>query len=68
VANGTYRVVLVVDGKALPAQTIAILRDPNAPEDAIAEEELEQFFIDDDRAADAKIEAKKEGHRVWTDD
>jgi hypothetical protein len=68
IPNGTYRVILVVDGNELPAQTIAIRRDPNAPEDAIAEEELEQFFIDDEAEADAKLEAKMEGHRLWSDD
>jgi hypothetical protein len=61
-------VVLVVDGKESPAQTVAIIRDPSAPEDAIAEEELEQFLLDDEAAAEAKLEAKKQGHRVWSDD
>ena len=68
VANGMYRVILVVDSKELPAQTVSIVRDPSAPEDAIAEEELEQFMIDDEISADAKLDAKKNGHRVWTDD
>ena len=65
--NGTYRAILVVDGKELPPQTIALLRDPMAPEDAISEEDAEQAIIEEKRAADAKREAKSEGRQVYKD-
>lgn len=67
VPNGTYRAVLVVDGKEYPAQTISLLRDPMAPEDAISEEIAEQMFIDEQRAAQAKKEAKGEGRQLYKD-
>ena len=40
--NGTYRVVLVVDGRAQPAQFVRLERDPNAPLNAVLEEAVEQ--------------------------
>jgi len=65
--NGTYRAILVVDGKEYPAQTISLLRDPMAPEDAISEEIAEQMFTDELRAAQAKKEAKGEGRQLYKD-
>ena len=65
--NGTYRAILIVDGKEYPAQTIALLRDPMAPEDAISEEEAEQAIIDEKRMADEKRAAKGEGRKVYSD-
>ena len=65
--NGTYRAILVVDGKEMPPQTIALLRDPMASEDAISEEEAEQAIIDEKRAADAKRAAKSEGRQLYND-
>ncbi len=67
VPNGTYRAVLVVDGKEFPSQTIALLRDPQAPEDAISEEEAEQLLMDEKQAADAKKAAKSEGRPLYRD-
>ena len=65
--NGNYRVVLVVDGKELPPQSISLLRDPMAPEDAISEEVAEQFLLDEKSAADAKRAAKSEGRQLYKD-
>ena len=65
--NGSYRVVLIVDGKEFPPQSISLLRDPMAPEDAISEEEAEQFLLDEKRAADAKRAAKSEGRQLYKD-
>ena len=65
--NGSYRVVLVVDGKELPPQSISLLRDPMAPEDAISEEIAEQFLLDEKSAADAKRAAKSEGRQLYKD-
>lgn len=36
--NGTYRVVLIVDGKDLPSQTLRLERDPLAPANAVVED------------------------------
>lgn len=68
VGNGTYRAILYVDGVEVPAQHVAIVRDPNAPENAIAEEIIEQRMIEDARAAEAKRAAKLAGQRVHADD
>jgi S1-C subfamily serine protease/photosystem II stability/assembly factor-like uncharacterized protein len=40
-ANGTYRVVLVVDGRELPAQVVRLQRDPQAPVNAVLEDAQE---------------------------
>lgn len=67
-ANGTYRVVLVVDGQAQPPQTIRIERDPAAPADVVAEEIVEQTLLNEKRAAEDKERAKLEGRTVQIDD
>ncbi len=67
VPNGTYRAILVVDGKEYPAQTIALLRDPLAPEDAISEEEAEQLLMNEKQTAEAKKAAKSEGLPLYKD-
>ena len=36
--NGTYRIVLIVDGQEHPAQTVRIERDPGAPLSAVLED------------------------------
>ena len=38
-----------------------------APEDAISEEVAEQFVIDEQRAAEAKRQAKSEGRQLYKD-
>jgi hypothetical protein len=38
-----------------------------APEDAISEEEAEQFLLDEKRTADAKRAAKSEGRQLYND-
>ena len=68
VSNGNYRAILIVDGLEFPAQIIAVVRDPNAPADAIAEEEAEQYLIEEKLAAEAKLKAKGEGRSVHFDD
>jgi hypothetical protein len=67
-SNGTYRVVLVVDGKEQPPQTIRIERDPAAPSDVVAEEIVEQTILDETKAAADKERAKLEGRTVQIDD
>ena len=65
--NGLYRVILVVDGKEMPSQTVQLLRDPMTPEDAISEEVAEQMILDERRAAEAKIKAKGLGQSLYKD-
>lgn len=67
-SNGSYRAILIVDGKEYPAQTLVVQRDPNLPADAISEEEYEQALIDEQRAAENKKRAKSEGRTVHFDD
>jgi hypothetical protein len=54
--NGTYRVVLVVDGRALPPQFVRLDRDPNAPASAVLEE---TFDLGDDDARWAVDNARR---------
>lgn len=68
VPNGRYRVVLVVDGKELPATTISVERDPNVAPNAIADEEYETRLLLDQQAAEDKSKAKAAGRGVWQDD
>jgi S1-C subfamily serine protease/photosystem II stability/assembly factor-like uncharacterized protein len=65
--NGNYRVTLVVDGKEFPPQTIALLRDPMVPDDAISEEVAEQAVLNEKRAAEAKQAAKNLGLSLYND-
>jgi len=55
--SGSYRVVLIVDGRELPAQTIRLERDPNAPPGAVLEESAELG------ATDAMEEEQEEDER-----
>jgi len=68
VANGTYRVVLVVDGKELPGRTVSVERDPALPADAVADEEYEMRLLLDAEALEEKYNAKSEGRSVYKDD
>ena len=59
VPNGRYRVVLVVDGKELPATTISVERDPNVAPNAIADEEYETRLLLDQQAAEDKYRGRE---------
>jgi hypothetical protein len=61
-------VVLVVDGKEMPAQTLKVERDPNAPANVVAEEIVEQELREEAAAAFAKRNAKLEGRPTGIDD
>jgi S1-C subfamily serine protease/photosystem II stability/assembly factor-like uncharacterized protein len=54
--NGTYRVVLVVDGRAQPPQFVRLDRDPNAPASAVLEE---TFDLGDDEGRWAVDNARR---------
>lgn len=68
VSNGTYRVTLVVDDKPVQSHPLAILRDPELPSDAIADEIFEELLMKDQLVHDLKSRAKSEGRDVWRDD
>jgi hypothetical protein len=60
--------VLSVDGKELPAQTIALARDPNAPTNAVAEEETEAAILEEQRAEREKTLSRLQGRDLYIDD
>lgn len=68
VPNGTYRIVLVVDGQDQGSRIVALTRDPNAPADAASEEEVEQILIEQELYDAAKKRAKSEGRTLQFDD
>jgi hypothetical protein len=68
VSNGTYRVVMIVDGKELPSRTVTLVQDPTLPADSIADELYEEMLLEDQRAADLKRKAKSEGRSHYQDD
>ena len=55
--NGTYRVVLVVDGREQPPQFVRLDRDPNAPLNAVLE------VAEERTDADAMAEEEEEEER-----
>ncbi len=66
-SNGVYLAVLVVDGKEIGSKSIVIERDPNVPEDGIADELYEERLLEEQKAAEAKRNAKSEGKGVYID-
>jgi S1-C subfamily serine protease/photosystem II stability/assembly factor-like uncharacterized protein len=68
VSNGTYRIVLVVDGKELQARTVTLVQDPSLPADSIADEQYELMLLNDELAAEIKRQAKSEGRTHYHDD
>ena len=68
VPNGTFRVVLIVDGQQLPARTVTLEQDPSLPAGAIADERYEEMLLEDQRAAELKQKARNEGRSVYEDD
>ena len=55
--NGTYRVILVVDGREQPPQFVRLERDPHAPLNAVLEDAVEHG------EADAMEEEEEEEER-----
>jgi S1-C subfamily serine protease/photosystem II stability/assembly factor-like uncharacterized protein len=68
VANGAYRIVLLVDGRELPSRTVSIQRDPAAPADVVAEEVVEAAILAERRAAAEKDLSRLQGRPVQDDD
>ncbi|MEO2009214.1 MAG: hypothetical protein ABGX22_11105, partial [Pirellulaceae bacterium] len=68
VSNGTYRIVLVVDGKELQARTVTLVQDPSLPADSIADEQYELMLLNDELAVEIKRQAKSEGRTHYHDD
>jgi S1-C subfamily serine protease/photosystem II stability/assembly factor-like uncharacterized protein len=67
-ANGTYRVVLIVDDSEQPPQTLTVQRDPTAPANVVAEEIVEAMLLADQEAAAEKALSRLQGRGVQEDD
>ncbi|MFM8573250.1 MAG: PDZ domain-containing protein, partial [Pirellula sp.] len=68
VPNGVYRVQLIVDGKVIKTQSITINRDPNLPENAVADEVYELKILLDKQAKEDKYQNKSNGRGNYGDD
>lgn len=68
VPNGTYRVQLVVDGKTIKTVPITIVRDPELPEDAVADELYELSLLLEKQAKEDRFQNKTNGRGNFGDD
>ena len=68
VPNGTYRVQLLVDGKVIKSYSISINRDPNLPENAVADELYELQNLLTKQAKEDKYQNKSNGRGNFGDD
>ena len=68
VPNGVYRVQLVVDGKVIKSQSVTVSRDPNLPENAVADELYELKILLDKQAKENKYQNKSNGRGNFGDD
>jgi photosystem II stability/assembly factor-like uncharacterized protein len=68
VANGTYKVQLLVDGKEIKSYSITVNRDPNLPENAVADELFELSLLMEKQAQEDKFENKSNGRGNFIDD
>ncbi len=60
-ATGSYRATLKVDGKDVQSHVLEIVRDPNTPSDAVADEVYEAALDADAERSAAKKAAKRQG-------
>jgi hypothetical protein len=63
-----YRVQLLVDGKVIKTQSITVSRDPNLPENAVADELYELKILLDKQAKENKYQNKSNGRGNYGDD
>ena len=68
VPNGVYRVQLIVDGKVIKSHAISVNRDPNLPENALADELYELQVLLDKQAKENKYQNKSNGRGNFGDD
>jgi hypothetical protein len=68
VPNGVYRVQLIVDGKVIKSHAISVNRDPNLPENALADELYELQVLLDKQAKENKYQNKSNGRGNYGDD
>jgi hypothetical protein len=68
VPNGTYKVQLLVDGKEVGAYSITVNRDPNLPENAVADELFELELLLEKQAKEDKFQNKSNGRGNYSDD
>lgn len=69
-ANGTYRIVLVVDGREQPPQLLRLERDPNAPATAVLEAALgeDAMTAEEEEEEEEEREAREEDRGREIDD
>ena len=67
VPSGTYRVTLMVDKTEVGSELVELKRDPDLPEDAVADEVYEQDELRLQTAKSLKNRAKDEGVEVYRD-
>ena len=67
ITNGTFRAVLLVDGKEVGTRQIVVERDPNVPNDGIADELYELQLMEDSQNSQRKAKAKLEGKGFYQD-
>jgi hypothetical protein len=60
--------VLVVDGREQPPQTVRLARDPNAPENVVAEEETEAAILEEQAADREKAISRLHSRDLRIDD
>jgi hypothetical protein len=68
VPNGVYRAQLIVDGKVIKSHAISVNRDPNLPENALADELYELQVLLDKQAKENKYQNKSNGRGNFGDD
>lgn len=68
VPNGIYRVQLVVDGKVVKSQSISVNRDPNLPENAVADDLYELQILMEKQAKEDRYQNKSKGRGNFGDD
>jgi hypothetical protein len=68
VPNGVYRAQLIVDGKVIKSHAISVNRDPNLPENALADELYELQVLLDKQAKENKYQNKSNGRGNYGDD
>jgi hypothetical protein len=61
-------VQLIVDGKAIKSHAVSVNRDPNLPENALADELYELQVLLDKQAKENKYQNKSNGRGNFGDD
>lgn len=68
VPSGTYRVQLIVDGQPVATKVLSVVRDPDLPADAVADEVYELQLLLEQQAKEFKFHNKTSGYGSYGDD